>query len=179
MDKKYAIFISIMTIFLISSSYAFLTNDVNSTKDTDNISKDINNIPKDINNISKNTNNSVNEFVNVNNAGVDKTVNLESKMNILNPISEIINNNPPADRLYTVDGRTFFEGYDENNNKIVGERFGITSHEYFVDEEGNHVIVVSDNSEDNINSEDYNLESLDFIPDIPNNPEYIEHIVIG
>lgn len=175
MDKKYAIFISIMTIFLISSSYAFLTNDVNSTKDTDNISKDINNIPKDINNISKNTNNSVNEFVNVNNAGVDKTVNLESKMNMLNPISEI-NNNPPADRIYTVDGKTFFEGYDGNNNKIVGEIFDETHREYFVDEDGNHVVIVSDDSENNINPEDYNLNNHDSIPDIPYDPEYI---VIG
>ena len=115
MNKKYAIIIGILAIFLISSSYALLTND-----NADSTTKNANNITKD-------TNITVDKSVGVDNSSVDKSVaadksiDLDSRIDSANICSNTVSDNPPADRIYRENGTLFFEGYDGNGNRFFSE----------------------------------------------------------
>ena len=90
-----------------------------------------------------------------NTVGEDNSIAIKSEMNTSN---SIVSENPPADRIYTVDGKTYFESYDGNGNKFVAEMIDIP-HEH------------PDNSPDDVPSEKYNLNK-DFYSELNLEPGY-------
>ena len=148
MNKKYAIIIGIvLAVFLISSSYALLTNDNadSTTKNTNNITKD-NNITADksvsVDNSSADKSVAVDKSIDV-----DKSVGLKSVMNGVTSNPRIVSDNPPADRIYRENGTLFFEGYDGNGNRFFSEIPDSLNQHYIPGDD----FVNPDDSEDNSN----------------------------
>ena len=141
-NKKYVTIIGIvLAVCLVSSGYALLVDDngIASATITNTVSKDI----SDENKIAD--------------GDVDEKIGVNSGKEISNSIVKAINIVPTSDKIYTLDGKTYIEAYDGNNNKIVGE-LGYAPSESFVDKNGNEVVMVSDPNEKQINPEDYNLQ---------------------
>lgn len=150
MDKKYAIIIGIVAVFLISSSYALLTND-----NADSTNKNTNNVTKD-------TNITLDKSVSVDNSSADKSVavdksidadksiGLKSVMDGVTSNSKIVSENLLADRIYRENGTLFFEGYDGNGNRFFSEMQDLPNEHHPVDGD----FVNPDNSEEKLDPAD-------------------------
>ena len=151
MDKKYAIIIGIiLAVFLISSSYALLTND-----NADSTTKNTNNVTKDTNITADKSvsvdNNSTDKSVAVDKSiDADKSVGLKSVMEDITPNSNIVSENPPTDRIYRENGTLFFEGYGGNGNRFFSEMQDLPNEHHPVDGD----FVNPDNSEEKLDPAD-------------------------
>ena len=170
MNKKYAIIIGIvLAVFLISSSYALLTNDNadSTTKNTNNITKD-NNITADksvsVDNSSADKSVAVDKSIDV-----DKSVGLKSVMNGVTSNPKIVSENPPADRIYRENGTLFFEGYDGNGNRFFSEIPDSPNQHYIPGDD----FVNPDDSEDNSNQAEAFMKNKQMYSHYSSDPDNI------